>query len=304
MKFTYVFLAALIAPLFAANQPALANIDIHFDYRYDDSGFFTGANSSRRDLLNAAASVFETRFQDRLTAITSSGSDKFEARFFRPDNGDSISIRDYSVAPDQIVVFPGARNLDDALATGGHGGYAGSGSEAFLDNVFSRGQAGALLPEQTDFGPWGGTISFNSTSDWYFDPDVGTEESFPGKYDFYSVAVHELAHVLGFGSAQSFDNLSSTGVFTGAAVNELFGSHPALASNGHWARGLSYLEQDAAMGPGIAANQRQHFTELDYAAMKDIGWQVSSIPEKEIWTMMLAGLGLLGWRFRVSRRGG
>jgi hypothetical protein len=53
------------------------------------------------------------------------------------------------------------------------------------------------------------------------------------------------------------------------------------------------------MGPDIAAGVRQHFTELDYAAMKDIGWQVSTIPEAEVWSMMLAGLGLLGWRLRT-----
>ena len=64
MKIAYpIFFCALLA----AGQPALANIDIHFDYRYDSSGFFTGANSSRQNLLNAAASVFETRFRDSLT---------------------------------------------------------------------------------------------------------------------------------------------------------------------------------------------------------------------------------------------
>jgi hypothetical protein len=32
--------------------------------------------------------------------------------------------------------------------------------------------------------------------------------------------------------------------------------------------------------------------------MNDMGWQVSAIPEPETWGLMLAGLGLLGWRFR------
>ena len=85
---------------------------------------------------------------------------------------------------------------------------------------------------QTDFGPWGGAISFNSNSNWYFDPDITTDESFSNQFDFYSVAVHELAHVLGFGSAPSFNNLSSGGVFTGAAVHDLFGSNPPLTPDG------------------------------------------------------------------------
>lgn len=309
MKFTYstfsrALLASLLTPLLAASQSALANIDIVFDYRYDSSNFFSGANSSRQTLLNTAASVFETRFQDDLTAISSSGSNGFHARLYQPDNGKIINIPNYSVAADQVVVFVGAYSIPGSLAVGGPGGFSSGGSTDFLANASSRGQAGALLPEQTDFGPWGGRISFNSASNWYFDSDVTTDESFSGQYDFYSVAVHELAHVLGFASAQSFTNLSSGGVFTGSAVNDLLGSNPSLASDGHWASGLSYEGQAAAMTPGISVNQRKHFTELDFAAMKDMGWEVSPIPETEIWAMMLAGLGLLGWRFRASQRRG
>src|SRR5687768_6754970 len=298
MKLTYpVFLGALLTPLLVMNQPAAANVDIVFDYRYDSSGFFAGSNSSRQNLLNSAASVFETRFEDHLTAISSAGSNGFHARLFQPDNGKLISIPNYSVAADQIVVFVGAYNIPGSLAVGGPGGFTVNGSAAFHENALSRGQPGALLPTQTDYGPWGGRISFNSTSNWYFDSDIKTNESFSGQYDFYSVAVHELAHVLGFASAQSFTNLSSGGVFNGSAVNDLLGSNPSLASDGHWVSGLSYEGQAAAMTPGISANQRKHFTELDFAAMKDMGWEVSPIPEAEIWAMMLAGLGLLGWRF-------
>lgn len=304
MKSTYPALfGALLIPFIAIGQPASANVDIRFDYRYDSSGFFTGANSSRQNILDAAGSVFETRFQDSLTAITSSGSNRFDASFFRPDNGSNTRISNYSVAADEIVVFVGARNLGGTLAVGGPGGFSSSGDTNFLSNASSRGQAGALLPVQTDFGRWGGALSFNSaSSNWYFDADTRTDESFSG-FDLYSVAVHELAHVLGFGTADSFDNLSSGGVFIGPAVNDLLGFSPSLTSNGHWVSGLSYLQQEAAMDPTIGAGQRKHFTELDYAAMKDIGWQVSPVPEVEGWALMLSGLGLLGWRLRGYRGG-
>ena len=298
MKVTYPL---VFGALFAMIQTASANVDIVFDYRYDSSGFFTGANSSRQNLLNDAASVFESRFQDNLTAITSAGSNSFNASFFEPDNGNNISIPNFSVATDQIVVFAGAYNLGSTLAVGGNGGFSSSDSASFLDNAASRGQSGALLPVQTDFGPWGGAMSFNSTSNWYFDPDTKTDESFSGKYDFYSVAVHELAHVLGFAGAQSFNNLRSGGVFTGSAAHDLLGHNPPLTADGHWTQGLTYLGQEVAMDPAISAGQRKHFTELDYAAMKDIGWQVSPIPEAEVWAMMIAGLGLLGWRLRSQQ---
>lgn len=299
MKLTY---SAFLAVLFLGSQGASANIDIVFDYRYDSSGFFTGANSSRQNLLETAASAFETRFQDNLTAISPSGSNTFDASFFQPDNGNSTRISNFSVAADQIVVFVGAYNIPGTLAVGGPGGFSGGGSSLFLDNARSRGQEGELLSPPTDYGPWGGAISFNSTSNWYFDPDTKTTESFANKYDFYSVALHELAHVLGFGTAKSFDNLISGNMFTGTAVNDLLGFNPTL-SGGHWTEGLSYLGQEAAMDPAITPNLRKYFTELDYAAMNDIGWQVSPIPEMEIWAMMLAGLGLLGWSSATRRRG-
>lgn len=36
--------------------------------------------------------------------------------------------------------------------------------------------------------------------------------------------------------------------------------------------------------------------------MKDIGWVVSPVPEADTWGMMLAGLGLLGWRLNARAR--
>jgi hypothetical protein len=297
MKFTYhVFLGVLVA----VAQPVSANIDIHFDYRYDSTGFFTGANSSRQGILEAAASAFENRFQDSLTAVVSSGSNNFDARFFQPDADKNITLSNFSVPADQIVVFVGAHDLGGSLAIGGPGGYSStSGSSDFIDNATSRGQAGALSATETDFGPWGGSISFNSTSRWYFDPDARTDEPLTG-YDLYSVAVHELAHVLGFGSAKSFTNLVVNNIFTGSAVHDLLGYNPTVTS-GHWMEGLKYSGVETAMDPTIAQGQRKHFTELDYAAMKDMGWQVSPIPEPATWGMMLAGLGLLGWRLRTRQ---
>jgi hypothetical protein len=298
MKFTYhLFVGVLVA----ASQPVSANVDIRFDYRYDSSSFFTGANSSRQSILEAAASTFETRFQDHLTAVVSSGSNNFDVRFFQPDADKNITLSGFSVPADQIVVFVGAHDLGRSLAIGGPGGFSSTSSSSdFLDNAASRGQPGALSATETDFGPWGGAISFNSASAWYFDPDPRTDESVVG-YDLYSVAVHELAHVLGFGTANSFDNLVSNNVFTGSAVEDLLGHRPGVTS-GHWTEGLQYNGVETAMDPTITQGQRKHFTELDYAAMKDMGWQVSAIPEPEAWGMMLAGLGLLGWRLQGRQR--
>lgn len=293
----------LLVTLLAGHQAALANIDIVFDYQYDTTGYFS---SSRQNVLNAAANVFESRLTDNLSGFTSSGSDQFTAYFFNPSNGLEISKPEFSVNTNQIIVFVGAYDLGNmTLGEGGPGGYEVSGSQAFIDNSTSRGQSGALgAPStQTDFGPWGGSLSFNNTTSFYFDNDTTTDENFAGSFDFYSVAVHELGHLFGFGTAYSYANNITNGVFTGAAVNTLTGGNQAVTSDGnHWAEGLTYGGQEAAMTPSIAENSRKRFTELDFAALADTGWEVSPVPEAETWGMLLAGLGLLGWRMRTRTR--
>lgn len=48
------------------------------------------------------------------------------------------------------------------------------------------------------------------------------------------------------------------------------------------------------MSPSIANGMRKNFTDLDFAAMQDIGWQVTPVPEAGTWAMMLSGLVLVG----------
>ena len=68
-----------------------------------------------------------------------------------------------------------------------------------VDAVTTRGQRNAIGPGATDYGVWGGAISFNSDASWYFgasDGGLGPDES-----DFLTTAMHELGHVLGYGVA-------------------------------------------------------------------------------------------------------
>jgi len=290
--------------LAAAVQPASA-LSISFDYSYDTSGFFSAA---RRTVLNDAAQFFDSHLGDNLTAITSSGPNDFTAKFADPSTGGSVSLNRYDVAANQLVVYVGARDLSgSALAQGGPGAYSVRGTQAFVDNAQSRGQAGALSSPPTDFGPWGGDIAFDSTYSWYTDPDPSTTEAFSG-FDLYSVALHELGHVLGIGTAGSWDTWVSGGQFTGPAAEAVYGGPvPLNSAHDHWAKGtmstVNGVSQQAAMDPAIAAGQRRYFTRLDMAGLSDVGWQVRPVPLPAPLALFGSGLVVLTGLARRRRAG-
>lgn len=283
------------ALLAACSAQAQANIDIQFDYSYDTGSFF---NATSKATLEAAAAAFESRFADSFTAISSAGGNQFNSTFFNPSapfNPD-VTLNDQSFATDVLRIYVGGSNLGGGtLGIGGPGGFSCSGVGGFCSAAESRGQGVVSGTGATDFASWGGAISFNNTAAWHF--GTTTSGLSRGEADFYSVAVHELAHVLGFGTADSF--------YARVIGSNFVGTHTGtvpLTDTYHWAESTSGLvdgvAQEAAMDPTIFLGDRKYFTDLDYAAMQDIGWQVTPVPEAGTWAMLLAGLGLVGFTAR------
>ena len=301
MKLNSTIYAVLTVAALTLSQSASA-ISIIFDYSYDTSGFFSGANVGRQALLNQAAGEFTSRIQDHLTAITSSGSNAYNINFNDPSSGAAVTKSSYSVADNAVIVFVGAQNLGaSTLGEGGPGGFGASGTSAFI-NSLARGQTGAQSNPQTDFGPWGGAITFNSAqTNWYF----GSSDPTPGSssFDFYSVAVHELGHLFGFGTAPSFGNLVVGNNFTGASASAAYGGQVPMADSGHWQQGListvGGVSQEVAMDPALSNGKRKHFTELDFAALHDMGWQITPVPVPA--AAWLFASGLVGF-FGFARR--
>ncbi len=287
--------------LLAVSGPAGA-LTIQFDYSYDSNNFFS--DSTRKQILQAAGNFFASRITDNLGAITSSGGNHFNAKFDDPGTGNPRTIADFSVAEDTLVVYAGGRDLDGPLGQGGPGGYSASGNQAFIDSI-NRGQGLTQGSGATDFGPWGGAITFDTSGpNWFFDTSLDTDNDIPNSAnDFYSVALHELGHLLGIGTSSSWGNQISNGTFTGQNAVAEYGSNVPLANTGHWQEGIASTvdgqNQEAAMDPTLLAGTRKVFTDLDLAGLKDVGWQVQTSPvplPPAVWLFGSGLAALMGFR--------
>lgn len=307
---------AVAALLFV--QPAGA-VTLQINYAYDTSSFFGAGNPQgaqagmqAKAALEAAASYFTSILDDSLSAIQtpapfhSSISDgvvswTWQESFANPTTGAYTTVVNPTLPVNQYVIYAGARNLTGSTAgVGGAGGYGWSSditgtnsfTQANIDYInattASFSNAVETRGETSGFSRWGGTITFDTSSrDWSFDH---TTAPAPSTTDFYSVAIHELAHALGFGEggagSTAWGQLLSGGAFNGVNAKSQNGGLPVPLSidQAHWVAGKQSViygtstPQEAAMDPDILDGTRKRFTALDAAALKDIGWDVIAPP--------------------------
>ncbi|MEM9660497.1 MAG: hypothetical protein AAF961_19200, partial [Planctomycetota bacterium] len=291
-------------------------VNLVIDYSYDSpalggSDFFGAGNPAgaigatrARAALETAADFFSTILTDSFSAIEtpeSFSSAVFDGTatfswtmdFYSPGSGELISLVDQTIAQDEYRIYVGGQNLGAAtLALGGRGGESRSsitpglftGSEAALveatrDEFFyavdDRGEEG--------FGAWGGAVSFSNSANvnWHFD-----HEQLPAsnEIDFFSVAIHELIHTLGFAGSQEWLDLieGDPPTFIGEEAMNLYGGPvPLNVDMDHWADGLETTVYGTAdlqlsvMDRFTLEGERNLFGTIDAAALADLGWQVS-----------------------------
>jgi hypothetical protein len=272
---------AFMAPL------ATAAIDIDLRYDYDTNGFFT---TERREMLELAVDSVN-RFLDTFDPIEPSGNNTWRIGFERPDTGVAVELTNPTIARDTMVLYVGGKNMGIAgqpLAVASSGDYDASGSQSWLDTIAYRGEDASGVPAPSDYGPWGGIISFNMSHDW--SASAGDLPGQSDQFDLYTVAAHELLHVFGIGRADSWKVRIEDGAFIGQQAQATGSSNnPSLAldaaTEAHWLTDTQsepvFMTQSTVVGQTQAAimntaiyqGERRFITELDRAALRDIGWQ-------------------------------
>jgi hypothetical protein len=235
---------------------------IQLDYSRDTSGFFN--NAEARATLERVASDIGNTLTANLAALAPGGANTWTATFFDPSTGNTVNLQNLSVGANTIHLFVGARNLPGTTAGfGGFGGYSMRGSGAWMNLVQSRGNTG--------FATWGGSITFDTTQNWHFGTSTAGLDT--NELDFYSVAAHELGHVLGIGTAPQWTALRAGNTFRGASAMATYGGAVPLSSDGsHWADGVTSNGQHTSYDPILPLGQRVGHTALDAAALRDLGW--------------------------------
>lgn len=251
-----------------------------------------------------------------------------------PSSGVTESLLTPEVPANSVTVFVGMSNLTGStLGIGGPGGvgvgFSFSGSGTDLTNAVNAMQtasntymgrgagptigtvAGSLGGNaySLNFGAAVGSLSLDidtdnlggtdtlATLDTFWHYDHTTTVGLSGKNDFYSVALHEILHVLGMGTSNTWNSLVSGTTWLGSnaiALNGGTGANLIFSDGDHIASAFMSSSiydgsaQEAVMDPTITVGTRKRLTQMDLAMMRDIGWQ--TVPEPGRALLCLSGI--------------
>lgn len=233
---------------------------IVFDYRFDSSGFYT---PDVRVALESAAAIWQNIILDEFDDIAA--GHHFEIS--NPETGEDVAL-ELENPIDDLLIFVGSRDSLDGntLAMGGY--QSGSGASIFTKRTHF-----------SDFEPYIGHIYFDRSENWFFDQTLDTDDDIPqDSNDFISVALHEIGHVLGIGTAPISDQLTDGGSHSGFNVQRLaenysdYDTIPVEQDGSHFEDGL--LDNTTLMDPSTTVGVRTVPSALDRAWLADIGYLI------------------------------
>lgn len=231
--------------------PALT---IKLDYSLDKDGFFD--NPARRAPIEEAARFLGDMIVDKMDAVDvdlfldapNPINTFWEFSIFDPISGEKLkTTRNLKIPKDTIIVYVfGSKMGEGPTSPAGRGGTPGIGLfglQPWFDHVTARGQVGALssdLTKRTDVSVKVGFCAINSQRKW----NVDLNENKPG-LELFSLAMHELLHVLGIGTSQPWKNQLRNQTFTGPNATLAFGKAvPVDQPNGQ----ATHFREDNACG--------------------------------------------------------
>ena len=302
-------ISALAIPFlltFALPSEARA-VEIEIDYTFDTAGFFEQPGS--REALRAVCDIYESLIPDSLARIRPADffRSSWSANVRRPDTVAFANLGNITIPQDTVILFAGARSLEIAGEAGGTQ-YTAQGSQAWIDRIIGRGRSGALANPETAYSPWGGMVAFDLSRTWNFATDGPGGQT--AATDFVPVALSLVARILGIGLSGAWDNQISQTTFIGENAVSAFASPVPLSSDlSSWRDDGSCLpplghdpgnplnilsptvrmfgnpgglDQQVLIDPSICnlGGTLKVLTELDAAALEDIGWTVV-LPDRD-----------------------
>jgi Bacterial pre-peptidase C-terminal domain len=241
---------------------AAGSFRIQFDYRFDTQGWFTPA---RRAALEAAARIWESIIVDEFPDTPAGTPTPYVLNPETDEYAGSGNVFVTDQAIDDVTIFVGARTLGGATLA------VGAPSGNYTNETRYNGSA---------FQPWLGSIAFDNSTNWFFDPTPDTDTDIPiAQNDFISTAVHEIGHILGFNrSANAFNSLVRNDTFVGTNALAINGGNPIPLQPGgaHLRDGYEFGGSgETLMDPTSSSGGRELPTALDAAILDDIGYTIN-----------------------------
>jgi hypothetical protein len=220
---------------------------------------------ARKASLEAAARIWESIIADEFPDTPIGTPTPFVLNPETDEYVGSNNIFTTDTPIDDVTIFVGARALGGATLA------VGAPSGNYTNEARYNG---------SDFEPWLGSISFDNTTNWFFDPTPDTATDIPlSQTDFISTAVHEMGHILGFNrSANAFNNLVVNDAFTGTNTLAVNGGNPLPLQPGgaHIRDGYEFGGSgEILMDPTSSSGGRQLPTMLDAAVLDDVGYTIN-----------------------------
>lgn len=233
--------------------------NIEFDYRFDTGGFFD--DPARRAALEAAAGIWESHIDDEFDDVPAGTTFSIHKGVYGPAS--TVTLTE---PIDDLRIFVSSGYLNGPVALGGYDGVDVSG-DVFASRVSHdyRGQG----PVE-NFEPWAGSMTFDPRHNWSFDLDGPVR----GAIDFVTVALHEMGHVLGVGTAPTFRDQVEGGLFYGENARSENQGQPVPISSGGGHVSAGFLGDTVLMDPSITTGQRTLPGDIDLAILADIGYEI------------------------------